>query len=102
VAHDPTQLNRQGPDIGTSYRSVIFYHSEEQKATAEAFIAELEAQRVFDDPIVTAIEPAQTFWPAEGYHQNYLANNPYQPYCMFVVAPKLEKFRKKFAAKRKA
>ena len=102
VLHDPTTLNRQGNDRGTQYRSVIFYHSEEQKATAEAFIAELEAQRVFDDPIVTAIEPAQTFWPAEGYHQNYLANNPYQPYCMFVVAPKLEKFRKKFAAKRKA
>ncbi len=102
VLHDPTTLNRQGNDRGTQYRSVIFYHSEEQKAVAEAFIAELERQKVFDEPIVTAIEPAQTFWPAEGYHQDYLANNPYQPYCMFVVAPKLEKFRKKFAAKRKA
>jgi peptide-methionine (S)-S-oxide reductase len=101
VIHDPTTLNRQGNDRGTQYRSVIFYHSQEQEATAKEFIAEMTAGKVFDDPIVTAIEPAQAFWPAEGYHQDYLANNPYQPYCMFVVAPKLEKFRKTFAARRK-
>jgi peptide-methionine (S)-S-oxide reductase len=101
VIHDPTTLNRQGNDHGTQYRSVIFYHSEEQKQSAESVIQDLTAQKVFSDPIVTAVEPASTFWPAEGYHQDYLANNPYQPYCMFVVAPKLEKFRKKFAARRK-
>ena len=101
VIHDPTTLNRQGNDHGTQYRSVIFFHSQEQQTEAEAFIAELTANEVFPSPIVTAVEPAQEFWPAEGYHQRYLANNPHQPYCMFVVAPKLEKFRKKFAARRK-
>jgi peptide-methionine (S)-S-oxide reductase len=101
VIHDPTTLNRQGNDRGTQYRSVIFFHSPEQEVAAKAFIAELTARKVFDDPIVTAIEPAQTFWPAEAYHQDYLANNPNQSYCRFVVAPKLEKFRKNFAARRK-
>jgi len=101
VLHDPTTLNRQGNDRGTQYRSVIFFHSPEQKETAEKFIAELTAEKTFDDPIVTAIEPAQTFWEAEGYHQNYLANNPNQSYCMFVVAPKLQKFRKAFASRPK-
>ena len=101
VLHDPTTLNRQGNDRGTQYRSVIFYHSPEQKEVAEAMIAEVTAHKVFSDPIVTAVEPAQTFWPAENYHQNYLENNPNQPYCRFVVAPKLDKFRKKFAALRK-
>jgi peptide-methionine (S)-S-oxide reductase len=101
VLHDPTTLDRQGNDRGTQYRSVIFYHSPEQQAMAEDFIADLTAQKTFNDPIVTAVEPAQTFWRAEEYHQDYLANNPNQGYCMFVVAPKLEKFRKSFAAKRK-
>ena len=102
VLHDPTTLNRQGNDHGTQYRSVIFYHSPEQQATAEAFIAELAERHVFDKPVVTAVEPAPEFWPAEDYHQNYLANHPFQPYCMFVAAPKLEKFRKNFASRRKA
>jgi peptide-methionine (S)-S-oxide reductase len=106
--HDPTTLNRQGNDVGTQYRSVIFYYSDEQKSTAEAMIAELAAEKVFKDPIVTALEPAapagtaSAFWPAEDYHQDYFTNNSYQPYCMFVVAPKLDKFRRKFAERRKA
>ncbi|MEP6715873.1 MAG: peptide-methionine (S)-S-oxide reductase MsrA [Terriglobia bacterium] len=101
VIHDPTTLNRQGNDIGTQYRSVIFYHSPEQKATAEAIVAELTAAKAFDDPIVTAVEAAPAFWPAEAYHQDYFTNNPRQPYCAHVVAPKLAKFRKKFADRRK-
>jgi peptide-methionine (S)-S-oxide reductase len=100
--HDPTTLNRQGNDVGTQYRSVIYYHSPEQQAAANAMIAELSAEKVFDDPIVTTVEPAPQFWPAEAYHQDYFANNPHQPYCAFVVAPKLRKFRQKFAARRKA
>ncbi len=95
--HDPTTLNRQGNDIGTQYRSVIFYHSDEQRRTAEAIIRELESEKAFGDPIVTAMEPAQPFYQAEDYHQEYFANNPNQPYCAFVVAPKVAKFRKKFA-----
>jgi len=101
VLHDPTTLNRQGNDRGTQYRSVIFYHTPEQQVEAEEFIADLTARRVFSDTIVTGVEPAREFWPAEPYHQDYLANNPNQPYCRFVVAPKLEKFRKTFGAKRK-
>jgi peptide-methionine (S)-S-oxide reductase len=101
TTHDPTTLNRQGNDIGTQYRSVIFYHSPEQRAVAEALIAELTTEKVFDDRIVTAVEPAQAFYPAEDYHQEYFANNPYQPYCSYVVAPKVQKFRKKFAGKLK-
>jgi peptide-methionine (S)-S-oxide reductase len=100
--HDPTTLNRQGNDAGTQYRSVIFYHSPEQKATAEEVVRELTAEKVFDNPIVTAIEPAPEFYPAEDYHQQYFENNPYQPYCAFVVAPKVQKFRKKFAQRLKA
>ncbi len=92
VIHDPTTLNRQGNDIGTQYRSVIFYHSPEQKAAAESIV---------EPPMVTAIEPATTFWRAEEYHQDYLANNPHQPYCAFVVEPKVQKFRKTFAARRR-
>lgn len=95
--HDPTTPNRQGNDIGTQYRSVIFTHSEEQKATAEAVIRELTAEKVFDDPIVTTVEPAQAFWPGEPYHQQYFENHPFQPYCAFVVSPKVRKFRRKFA-----
>jgi peptide-methionine (S)-S-oxide reductase len=100
--HDPTTLNRQGNDAGTQYRSVIFYHSPEQKAAAEEVIRELKAEKVFDNPIVTAIEPAPEFYPAEDYHQQYFENNPSQPYCAFVVAPKVQKFRKKFAQRLKA
>jgi len=98
TVHDPTTLNRQGNDVGTQYRSVIFYHTPQQKAEAEAIIKELD----FDKPVVTAIEPATTFWRAEDYHQDYLANHPEEGYCMFVVTPKVEKFRKKFATRRKA
>ena len=95
--HDPTTLNRQGNDIGTQYRSVIFYHSDEQRRLAEETIRELESEKAFDSPIVTVIEPAQAFYRAEDYHQEYFANNANQPYCAFVVAPKVAKFRKKFA-----
>jgi peptide-methionine (S)-S-oxide reductase len=102
ATHDPTTLNRQGNDSGTQYRSVIFYYSPEQKTIAEEVIRDLTAQRVFSDPIVTAVEPATQFYPAEDYHQQYFENNPNQPYCAFVVAPKVQKFRKKFAARAKA
>jgi peptide-methionine (S)-S-oxide reductase len=102
TAHDPTTLNRQGNDVGEQYRSVIFYTSEQQKKTAEEVIAELAREKVLADPIVTAIEPASAFYVAEDYHQNYLENNPMQPYCMFVVAPKVQKIRKKYAARLKA
>lgn len=101
ATHDPTTLNRQGNDSGTQYRSAIFYHSPEQRATAEDMIRELTADKAFPNPIVTAIEPATEFYPAEGYHQQYFENNPNQPYCAFVVAPKVQKFRKKFAARMK-
>ncbi|MGD0579657.1 MAG: peptide-methionine (S)-S-oxide reductase MsrA [Bryobacteraceae bacterium] len=97
--HDPTTLNRQGDDIGPQYRSVIFWHSEEQRETAEALLRELEKERAHLDPIVTQIVKASEFWPAEDYHQNYLNTHPSQPYCAFVVAPKVAKFRKKFAAR---
>jgi len=101
VIHDPTSLNRQGNDIGTQYRSVIFFHSPEQEAVAREMIAELTAAKAFDGPIVTRVEPAQAWWPGEDYHQDYLANNPNQPYCMYVVRPKLDKFRKTFGDRRK-
>lgn len=100
--HDPTTLNRQGNDVGTQYRSAIFFHSDEQKATAEAVIQELTASGAFLDKIVTEVVPAATFYVAEEYHQEYFANNPAQPYCMFVVSPKVQKFRKKFTSMRKA
>jgi peptide-methionine (S)-S-oxide reductase len=100
--HDPTTLNRQGNDVGTQYRSVIFYYSEEQRRDAEQMIAELTAAREFPAPIVTAVEPAATFFVAEEYHQNYFNENSEQPYCRFIIAPKLEKFRKAFAEKLKA
>lgn len=96
--HDPTTLNRQGQDVGTQYRSAIFFHSAAQKAAAQSVIAELTAQKLWDDPIVTAVEPASQFWVAEDYHQDYFTNHPDQPYCGLVVAPKVAKFRKKFAA----
>ena len=95
--HDPTTLNRQGNDIGTQYRSVIFTHSDAQASTAQSLISELERQRVWDDPIVTEVTAAPVYWPGEDYHQNYFARNPFQGYCMMVVGPKVAKFRKQFA-----
>lgn len=95
--HDPTTPNRQGNDIGSQYRSVIFYHSDKQKILAEEFKSKLEASEIFDQPIVTEIKPAEKFYPAENYHQDYFANNPSQPYCTFVVKPKVEKVKKVFA-----
>jgi len=97
--HDPTTLNRQGADVGTQYRSAIFYHSPQQKQVAEGLIAELNAAKIWDRPIVTEVVPFQTFWPAEDYHQGYFRDNPGQPYCQAVVAPKVAKFRKQFLAK---
>ena len=94
--HDPTTLNRQGADVGTQYRSAIFYHSLEQKAVAEETIRDLEAEGVWDEPIVTQLEEAPEFYPAESYHQEYYRRNPYQGYCQVVVAPKVSKFRKQF------
>ncbi len=94
--HDPTTLNRQGNDVGPQYRSAIFYHSEEQKRIAQVVIGEFEAEGVWDNPIVTEVNPLEVFYEAEDYHQEYYENNPYQPYCMFVVAPKVKKFREKF------
>ena len=101
AVHDPTTLNRQGADVGTQYRSVIFYHTPEQERTARALIDELERARVWPDPIVTQVEPAGPFYPAEAYHQDYFAHNPYQPYCQLVVRPKVLKLRQAFAAKLK-
>ncbi len=97
--HDPTTLDRQGNDVGTQYRSVIFYHNEEQRATALAMIRELTAEQVFRDPVVTAVEPAAQFYVAEDYHQEYFQNHPNQPYCAYIVAPKVKKFREKFASR---
>jgi peptide-methionine (S)-S-oxide reductase len=95
--HDPTTLNRQGADVGTQYRSVIFYHDEKQKVAAEKSRRETDASRVWPNPIVTQIEPLGNFYPAEDYHQNYYRENPYQPYCMAVIDPKVRKFKKEFA-----
>ncbi|HSE57639.1 MAG TPA: peptide-methionine (S)-S-oxide reductase MsrA [Nitrospiraceae bacterium] len=102
VIHDPTTLNRQGNDVGTQYRSAIFYHSPEQKAIALDVIAALTAERLYDNPIVTAVVPAGAFYMAEAYHQEYFARNPSQPYCTYVVGPKVAKFRKKFGDRLKA
>ena len=99
--HDPTTPNRQGNDVGSQYRSVIFTHSAEQDIIARALIAELDASRTWPASIVTAVSPAPTFWPAEDYHQNYFAKNPHQGYCMAVVAPKAAKLRKVFAGRLK-
>jgi peptide-methionine (S)-S-oxide reductase len=100
--HDPTTLNQQGNDVGTQYRSVIFYHSPEQKTVAQALIAELTREKFFNHPIVTEVVPAEPFYVAEDYHQEYFARNPSQPYCSYVVGPKLAKFRKAFGEKLKA
>lgn len=99
--HDPTTLNRQGNDVGTQYRSAIFSHSAEQDQTARAVIRELQASGEYDGPIVTEVTPASKFYVAEDYHQEYFTNNRLQPYCLFVVAPKVRKFRSKFGGKLK-
>lgn len=94
--HDPTTLNRQGADVGTQYRSVIFYHSEEQKSIAEMLLKDLDEQKIWNNPIVTAIEECVNYFPAENYHEDYYANNPNERYCRFVITPKVEKFEKVF------
>jgi len=94
--HDPTSLNRQGADVGTQYRSAIFYHTPEQKMVAEQLIHEMENERMWDKPIVTELKPFTAFYPAEAYHQEYFKRNPYQGYCMMVIAPKVSKFRKHY------
>jgi peptide-methionine (S)-S-oxide reductase len=99
--HDPTTLNRQGADVGTQYRSVIFYHTPEQKRVAEEVIAQLDEAGVWDDPIVTEVTPASAFYAAEDYHQEYFRRNQSQPYCQIVVAPKVAKFRKQHLDKLK-
>jgi len=102
TVHDPTTLNRQGNDVGTQYRSAIFYHSPEQKAAADQKIAELNTSHLWNNLIVTEVTPAETFYIAEDYHQEYFANNPNQGYCQFIVAPKVAKFRKHYLEKLKA
>jgi peptide-methionine (S)-S-oxide reductase len=94
--HDPTTLNRQGHDVGTQYRSVIFYLNDEQKKTAEKIMKELTEQKLYEDPIVTELLPLDTFYAAEDYHQHYFSKNPEQAYCQIVIMPKLIKFREKF------
>lgn len=100
--HDPTTRDRQGNDVGTQYRSAIFYHDDRQRAIAEELIRELNAEQIWPSPIVTQVEQATTFYKAEDYHQEYFRNHPRQPYCAYVVAPKVQKFRHKFAAKLRA
>jgi peptide-methionine (S)-S-oxide reductase len=102
ATHDPTTLNRQGPDVGTQYRSVIFYHNEEQKATAENLIAELNEEGIWDAPIVTQVVPFQAFYVAETYHKDYYKQHPNQPYCQQVITPKLAKLQQRFLGKLKA
>ncbi len=99
TSHDPTQLNRQGNDVGTQYRSVIFYHNDAQRQTAQDYKKKLNDEQAYNAPVVTQIAPAEKFYKAEDYHQNYYNQNGDQPYCQFVVRPKLEKFRKVFADK---
>ncbi|MBS1769135.1 MAG: peptide-methionine (S)-S-oxide reductase MsrA [Acidobacteria bacterium] len=101
TVHDPTTLNRQGGDIGTQYRSSVFYHSEAQKQAAEDVIREIDAAAIYPNPIVTEVVPFEKFWPAEDYHQEYFVNNPNQPYCSAVIAPKVAKFRKMYAERLK-
>lgn len=96
ATHDPTTLNRQGNDVGTQYRSAVFYADEEQKQEAAAFIKELDDAKTFRNAIVTTLEPLAEFYPAEDYHQKFYANNPYQPYCQYMIPPKLNKLRKQF------
>lgn len=100
--HDPTTLNRQGADVGTQYRSVIFHHSDAQRAVAEALIEELDADEIWSGPIVTEVAEAPSFFPAEAYHDDYFRRNPLQPYCQAVIDPKVAKFRSRFAHKLKS
>jgi peptide-methionine (S)-S-oxide reductase len=97
--HDPTSLNRQGADVGTQYRSAIFYHSIDQKTIAEQVIHDLEAQKIWGKPIVTEVTTYAVFYPAEAYHQEYFKRNPYQGYCTAIIAPKVAKFRHKYLEK---
>ena len=97
--HDPTTLNRQGNDVGTQYRSVIFYKNEEEKAIAKAYMEQLDKSGTFSKPIVTTLEPLTKFYPAENYHQDYYLQNGVAPYCQFVVKPKVEKFKKEFSSR---
>lgn len=99
--HDPTTLNRQGADVGTQYRSAVFYHDDEQKRVAEEAIRDLEAEAIWDSPVVTEVVPLTEFYPAETYHQEYYARNPRAGYCQVVIAPKVSKFRKQYLAKLK-
>ena len=96
VVHDPTQLDRQGNDVGTQYRSGIYYTTEEQKQAADDIIREMSQDKVYGKPIVTEVKPLSNYWPAEDYHQDFFEKNPHQGYCMAVAAPKVEKFRKTF------
>jgi len=98
ATHDPTTLNRQGNDVGTQYRSAIFFADEQQKTEATALIKELEETKTFNNTIVTTLEPLTEFYPAEDYHQKFYANNPYQPYCQYSIPPKLNKLHKQFSA----
>lgn len=102
TVHDPTTLNRQGNDIGTQYRSAIFYHDDNQKSMAEQVVQDMTAEGIWPNPIVTEVTEISTFYPAEAYHQDYYARNQYQPYCMVVISPKVAKFRSKFSALQKA
>jgi peptide-methionine (S)-S-oxide reductase len=102
ATHDPTTLNRQGADVGTQYRSAVFYHDEEQKKVAEEVIADLGSQGIWSDPIVTEVVPFERFYVAEDYHQNYFASNGYQPYCQVIIAPKVAKFRREHLERLKA
>ncbi|WP_255196240.1 peptide-methionine (S)-S-oxide reductase MsrA [Halorarius litoreus] len=97
MIHDPTTLNRQGPDVGSQYRSIVLYHDDAQKQAVEAFIEGLESEGVYDDDIVTEVEPLDTFWEAEEYHQDYYEKNPADGYCQFNADPKIRKVREKFA-----
>jgi len=101
MTHDPTTLNRQGNDVGTQYRSAVFYHDREQKETAEEVVSNFEKEKVFENPVVTEITPFEVFYKAEDYHKNYFERNKDQPYCQFVVAPKVKKFKKIFKEKLK-
>ena len=98
ATHDPTTLNRQGVDVGTQYRSAVFYTTPQQRQEAEAFIHQLEEDEVYDDPIVTEVSPLTKFWPAESYHQRYYETNQNKPYCQIVISPKIAKLRAKFAS----
>jgi len=101
TVHDPTTLNRQGEDVGTQYRSVIFYHSEAQKTTAEEVMRAIEAEKIWENPLVTEVSPFKAFFPAEEYHQQYFQRNPHQGYCRVIIAPKVAKFRRQYAERLK-